>query len=163
MDITTVHWFTFCLVTGLFLIAAEIFIPGGILGVLGSFFLFAAIVLSFSAFDTQTALLVSIGTIVLSGIIIGLAMKLFPKSRMGKGLILEKDASRFKSADQTLDHLLDKKGITETPLSPAGIATIDNERVDVISESSWIDDGTPIHVIHIEGNVVTVREADTAA
>jgi len=37
------QWYIILVVAGLFLIGAEIFVPGGVLGVIGGLFLFAAV------------------------------------------------------------------------------------------------------------------------
>ncbi|AZR73163.1 peptidase S14 [Anoxybacter fermentans] len=54
--------------------------------------------------------------------------------------------------------LIDKEGEALTPLHPAGTALIDGERVDVISQSSYIPKGSRIKVIKVEGTKVIVRE-----
>ena len=40
---------------------------------------------------------------------------------------------------------------------PAGIAHIDGERVDVVSEGEFVEPDAPIEVIRVEGNRVVVR------
>jgi membrane protein implicated in regulation of membrane protease activity len=52
---------------------------------------------------------------------------------------------------------LGKHGTTFSPLRPAGIAEIDGERVDVVSEGEFIDVGMPIVVTRVDGNRIVVR------
>jgi membrane-bound serine protease (ClpP class) len=54
--------------------------------------------------------------------------------------------------------LLGAIGVASTALRPAGIARFGDEFVDVISEGSYIPEGTRIQVIEIEGNRVVVKE-----
>ena len=50
-------------------------------------------------------------------------------------------------------------GTAVSPLRPAGIANIDGTRVDVVSDGSFLDPGTPIVVTEVEGNRIVVRPA----
>ncbi len=49
------------------------------------------------------------------------------------------------------------RGHASSPLHPAGIAEIEGERVDVVSEGEMIDPGTPIEVARVDGNRIVVR------
>src|SRR5699024_10161042 len=50
------------------------------------------------------------------------------------------------------------EGVTVTPLRPAGTALFDNERIDVVSEGSFIELDKEVKVIKVEGMRVVVRE-----
>ncbi|MDZ7672091.1 MAG: NfeD family protein [Halanaerobiales bacterium] len=53
--------------------------------------------------------------------------------------------------------VIGKKGITVTPLRPAGIAEIEGKRVDVVSEGGFIDKEEKIKVIDVRGSKVLVQ------
>ena len=55
---------------------------------------------------------------------------------------------------------LGARGITKSPLRPAGTAEIDGDLVDVVSAGSLIDAGRSIRVVAVEGATVTVEEVD---
>jgi len=55
--------------------------------------------------------------------------------------------------------LLGATGVTDTPLRPAGRATIGGKRVDVVSEGGFLDQGIPVKVVAAHGNVIVVRGA----
>ena len=57
--------------------------------------------------------------------------------------------------------LIGAKGTAESPLRPAGTAKIGGERMDVVAESGYIDAGTPVRVVSVQGNVITVRADDS--
>ena len=48
-----------------------------------------------------------------------------------------------------------------TPLRPAGTATIQGERIDVVSEGSFINANQRVKVVKVEGMRVVVREEQT--
>jgi membrane-bound serine protease (ClpP class) len=56
------------------------------------------------------------------------------------------------------DYLFGKQGVASSDLRPAGIATIEGERVDVVTEGDFIPNGTPIAVMRVDGNRVVVRK-----
>ena len=52
-------------------------------------------------------------------------------------------------------------GVALTDLRPSGIATIDGERVDVVTEGEHISEGEPIEVVLDEGYRHVVRRVTT--
>jgi membrane-bound serine protease (ClpP class) len=54
-----------------------------------------------------------------------------------------------------------KHGIAASPLRPAGLAQIDGERVDVVSDGELIVAGQLIEVIRVDGNRFVVCRART--
>ncbi len=65
-------------------------------------------------------------------------------------------ASGYVSAPDR-DDLIGAEGVAETDLHPSGIATIDGERLDVVSEGGFIAQGSRVRVLHSDGyrHVVT--------
>ena len=52
---------------------------------------------------------------------------------------------------------LGKQGRASSPLRPAGIAEIEGERVDVVSDGELIDAGQLVEVTRVDGNRIVVR------
>ena len=61
--------------------------------------------------------------------------------------------------------LIGSIGIALTDLRPSGAARFGEERVDVVSDSSWISAGTPVRVVRAEGyrHVVEPTEPPTSS
>lgn len=57
----------------------------------------------------------------------------------------------------SLAPLLGKQGRTLTPLRPAGTAMIDDRKVDVVTQGKFVEPGTTVKVIVVEGNKVVVE------
>lgn len=145
------------LLAGLLLFGFEVFLPGGVLGAIGAIALVAALVVGFFAFDPPYSYLSAISIIILSAINVMLWLMFVPKTRLGRSMTLSSDGTTFKSS-ATNSELLGKKGTANTDLRPAGIAFIEEERFDVVADSSWIEKGTPIEVIEVHGNRIIVAE-----
>ena len=63
----------------------------------------------------------------------------------------------YASAPERDRRWLGKCGTAASPLRPAGLAYIDGERVDVVSDGEFIDAGAPLEVIRVDGNRIVVR------
>lgn len=159
LDANSLYW---ALVAGGFLlIAAEIFIPGGFLGAIGVLTIIGAGVTGFSAFGAQGGLLSALGLFVGGTIFLGLWIKYAPKSFFGKWFTLEADGRDYKSFDDSQKPLIGKSGHAHSDLRPSGIALIEGQKVDVVSEAGFVEHGTPIKVIEVTGSRVVVRAIET--
>ena len=153
--------------SGLVLLALEIFvIPGfGIAGVLGIAALISGLSLSlFGAGASWDFILKAVGRVVfslLAALIASLVMLRFlPRLPWGRRLILETGLSAdegYASASETDERWLGKNGRAVSPLRTAGIAEIEGERVDVVSDGEFIESGAPIVVTRVDGNRIVVR------
>ena len=155
-----IEWYIALICAGLLLLGAELIIPGGIMGVLGAILLFGAVALGFSIFAMPWSMLSAIGIMVGTFVAFLIWMRVLPFTTIGKNLTLSTDGHSYKATDD-FHALVDQTGVAETDLRPAGIATIQERRMDVVSESSWIDKGAAIKVVHVEGNRIAVRQLET--
>jgi membrane-bound serine protease (ClpP class) len=155
--------------SGLVLLALEIFvIPGfGIAGVLGIAALLSGLSLSLVGAGASWDFIVkAVGRVVfslLAALIASLAMlKFLPRLPWGRRLILDTGlpaGEGYASAPETDQRWLGKRGHAVSPLRTAGIAEIEGERVDVVSDGEFIDSRTPIVVTRIDGNRIVVRRS----
>jgi membrane-bound serine protease (ClpP class) len=146
------------LLTGFILIGMEIFIPGGILGLVGgAAWLFAAVI-GWRNFTEPWNLISAFSLLIFGVLTFMIWIKYFPKSRMGKTLSLQESTASYKS------HLKDDipvgtVGEAISILRPSGIAKIDGRRVDVVADGEWIEAGTSIKVSSTSSGHVSVVKA----
>jgi membrane-bound serine protease (ClpP class) len=152
---------------GLILLALEVFVtPGfGLTGVLGLAALIGGLGLSLvGAGATWVVVVTAVGRVAAS-LLLALAVSLavlrfLPRLPFGRRLILETELTAhegFASAPETDRAWLGKRGTAATPLRPAGIADIEGERVDVVSDGEFIDAGERLTVVRVDGNRIVVR------
>lgn len=147
------------LLIGIALIIAELFLPGGILGLLG----IGAIIASLFMSGTSVGdMMMSVSIAFIVAIVV--AVILFRRIGLDKGIfrhIILKDRTTtemgYVSKENRLD-LIGKEGVAATGLRPSGVVIIDNERVDVVTEGSFIQANTKVKVVKVEGVRVVVRE-----
>jgi membrane-bound serine protease (ClpP class) len=53
--------------------------------------------------------------------------------------------------------LVGREGVAITDLRPSGVALVGDERVDVVAEAGWIEEGSPVAVVSSEGYRHVVR------
>lgn len=142
-------------VVGFLMIAAEVFVPGLILGTLGGICLITAVVMCYAAFGPLigTGAFVGLGALTLAGFFAW--MNIFPRTFIGKKITLGKTLEPETS--MSLPALEGADGVALTPLRPAGTALINGRRIDVVAESIFINAGDPVTVIFQEGLRVVVR------
>ncbi len=141
------------LILGAALMFLETLLPGLIAGIIGFICLLIAVVLGYGeSFST--------GNIVLGIVIVGLTagtwawLKFFPESRMARRFV-----SHHAVGDLGVEkpELLHGSGTALTQLRPSGVAQINGQRVDVLTEGGLIERGTPVKVVAVEGARIVVR------
>ncbi len=143
---------------GLLLLAAEVMIPGGILGIAGGVLLFAGCVLSFVQRGPSEGMAAIGVTVVAAIIVFYIQFRILPKTRFGKRFFLEKSISGTSSeiGGKTRD-LVGKTAQSVTVLSPSGYVTIDDVRYEAISQSGQIPKNTELIVTATNSFQLTVR------
>lgn len=137
----------------------ELFLPGGVFGIMGLLAFAGSIVLGFQRYN-EAGLWIAAGELVVATVLVVVGIKYFPKSYAGKILILGRslDKKQGYSGTEALEEYVGKEGVSLTHLRPAGIANIDSRRLDVVTEGTFIDKDKNLKVIRVEGNRVVVRE-----
>jgi membrane-bound serine protease (ClpP class) len=153
---------------GVILIAVEVFIiPGfGLFGVLGGVGVLGGIYMSMIGGVPTLPDFAQAGAILSTSILIilitswALLRHLPHSSRLAKsGVFLLDQGERedgWASASPRPD-LLGREGLALTDLRPSGTVLLGEERVDAVSESEWIEEGTDIRVVSSEGYRLVVR------
>lgn len=153
------NWIILLFIVGLVFVCAEIFLPGAICGIIGTICIIISIVMCYSAKGPEFGSYFLTSAVIVTGIGIFIASKIFPKTKMGKSLTLQSSETNYSSG-KNYTHLLNKTGIAISYLRPAGIAEIDGDRIDVVSEGTFIERGSHIKVIAVEGARIVVRATE---
>ncbi|KZN98790.1 NfeD family protein [Pseudobacillus badius] len=148
-------------IIGAVLVVAELFLPGGIAGILGFSGLAGSILLAgdnvkWMGVSLVIAMAISITAMILMVKVFGKKMKFFKK------MILN-DATNTESgyvSNVNRSELLGKTGITKTPFRPSGTMMMEKERIDAVSEGGFIAPGKEVVVVKVEGARIVVREID---
>lgn len=154
------NMFVFILfIGGIMLILLEMFVPGGILGILGTITLIGSIIMvNESTHQISFIIIVSIAAF----IVLYLLNIYFFKNKLLflNRFILDEEISTEKGyvAKESELSLLGKQLVAFTDLRPAGIALLNDEKYDVVTEGEFINKGTNVVVTHVEGMRIVVRQ-----
>lgn len=157
---------------GVALVALEILVvPGvGLAGFFGGLAILASVTLSMlGSFPTVNDVISVLGIVALSLLAVGLlawgVVRHLPHSRGLSGIFLERSTSRetgyLSAPDQS--ELVGRLGVAATDLRPSGTAVVGEERLDVVTEGPWIEEGTPVVVVRAGPSNLVVREAPPEA
>lgn len=154
------------LVVCLALLAIEVFIPsGGLILVTALASLAGSIWLGWRAWsDTPPLFWLFIGTIiVLVPTAIGVTLYWFPRTEMGKRMLLDgpslDEVTGYTEETSRLSALIGKRGESLTLMNPGGLVLVDGERHHSESVGLLIEPGEPIEVVGISGTRIVVRRA----
>ncbi len=146
-------------VIGFILLIAEFFVPGGILGVIGGALMVMSLIFAGESV-THMALSIIIAMIIaIVGMVI--IMKFFGKKLQVFNKLVLRDATTSEEgyvSNENRIELIGKVGQTLTPLRPAGVVDVEGERLDVVSEGTFIDAHKQVKVVKVEGSRIVVRE-----
>ncbi|MER2000613.1 MAG: nodulation protein NfeD [Lysinibacillus sp.] len=146
-------------VIGLALLILELFVPGGIVGIIGGALIIVSLLFAGESVTHMAYSIIIAMFIALIGMVI--IMKFFGKKLHVFNKLVLRDATTteegYVSNENRLD-LIGKSGLAHTAMRPAGVIVVDNERIDAVSEGSFIDKGKTIVVIKVEGSRIVVRE-----
>lgn len=142
------------LLAGAVLLVLETVLPGMIAGLVGIGCLVTGVVMAYVNFGPHTGNLVLM--IVLAGLVVGTFwwVKYFPDSRFARVFVSKGTVGELKVEKPELLH---QTGTALSRLRPSGMALINGRRVDVVTEGPFIERGTPIKVVAVEGMRVVVR------
>ncbi len=156
MELTTI---IILAIVAIGLLVAESFVPGGILG---TFAVILSIIGGVGAFQMSvSAGFIYILTLLAVGGLVEMTVLIYlPKTKIGNVFSLNKDQQNYVANE--IDNVkAGDLGVTFTDLRPAGIAVINDLRVDVMADNCFIAKNTAIKVQSVKGYKVLVEEYDS--
>jgi len=145
-------------VAGIGLIIVEMFEPGfGFFGVLGVILLIIDVF--FTAQTVMQGIILTAIFFAIIVIILSIFLTMASKGRLPKRLILQESTSAEAgfSGTEDMNYLLGKTGTVVTICRPVGNVDFDGVKLDVVSRGEYIEKGTVVEVIEVEGNRIVVK------
>ena len=142
---------------GIVVIIAEIILPsGGILSMLAAGLFGYSLYLVFTQLSVSTGMAFVIADLILIPILIYVGIKFLAKSPVTLRTKLSKEEGVTSQSPDQNDYL-DMPGVALTDLRPSGVAQINQERLDVVTQGEYIEKQSPIIVIAVGGNQIVVK------
>lgn len=153
---------------GVVLLVVELLaLPGfGLLGIAGALAMAAGLFMAMIGAIPTVADFTRAGGVLSTSILLMLVsawavLRHLPRSQrlVRSGVLLMSSTPReggYTSAVLRTD-LVGREGVAITDLRPSGVALVGDERVDVVAETGWIEEGSPVAVVSSEGYRHVVR------
>jgi len=142
----------FLYVIGMALAIAEVFLPGAIMGLIGLVCVLASIYLAFQGGLVALGWTLVAVTVASIPVMVILWLKV-----LNRVLAMKQTQEGYTSAQVELKELVGQEGVALTQLRPSGMARINEQKVDVVSDGEVIDRDSRIRVIEVTSNRVVVR------
>ena len=146
---------------GILLLLIEAFAPGfGFPGIGGMLLVAVSIVMA--ARSTSEAIFSLLIALVVSVVALVMILRYAPKSRYFDRLTLSTQMTSELGYVSTegKEGLVGKEGIVLSYLRPAGTVDIDGEKVDAVSEGTYVEAGSRVRVVRREGRRIVVRKIE---
>jgi membrane-bound ClpP family serine protease len=148
--------FTLILVA-LVLIAFEIVLPGGILGVIAAICVIAATILAHMDYGIWVAVAVFFGSGLLIIALVVIEFKLLKNTSLGNAFFL-KESVTGHTGPTTEPSLIGKEGVAQTRLNPIGKVTIEGKTYEASSQDGYIDAKQAITVVAQSNFKLTIKK-----
>jgi membrane-bound ClpP family serine protease len=147
-------------VTGALLLAAEIFLPGAIAGIIGALALLAGSILSFREFGSAGGLAASGGALALVALMIYIELVVLPRSAFGRKLVVNAKVDATSQPPLAeLATVVDKPAEALTTLAPSGYVLVDGRRYEAFCRSGHAAKGASLRVVGVDNFRVIVTQS----
>jgi membrane-bound ClpP family serine protease len=149
------------LFAGVLFIAAEVFMPSGLIASLGGVCLVAGIGLAFERYGAFGALAAGVGSLLAAGVIVYLELKLLPHTRQGKKMFNAAASSgkAVDTGDATALALVGKEGRAATAFAPTGLAEIDGRKYEASCIDGFLHPGEALIVAGRDAYKLLVKKS----
>ena len=150
-----------CFVIGIGLMVLEAFMPGfGLPGSSGIILEVVAVALTWMNHGPMAALGMTLIVLSILAIAISMSLRSAANGKLSRSKLVlndtESNEAGYRSTED-LDVFLGREGVTTTVLRPTGMAEFDGVRLNVVSEGEFIQSGTRVQIVRVEGSRILVR------
>lgn len=133
---------------GILLIAAEVIVPGGVLGTIGGLMMFGGCILAFIDYGSTGGLIAVLTAFFLGGLALVIEFKYLPKTKLGQRAFLHAQVTGVTSAiGEEARDLIGKSAEAVTLLSPSGYILVDGRRYEAFCQSGQAPAGSALEII----------------
>lgn len=132
---------------GVLLLFFEVFMPGGVMGVMGGLAMLGGCVVAFSQYGPTGGGLAAAAALALIGLMLYFEFGVLPKTRVGKRFFLRSAVAATSQLPLAQsESVLGKTCEAITTLAPSGYVLLDGKRFEAFSQSGHVPKGTLLKV-----------------
>ncbi len=133
---------------GIVLVAFEILVPGGLLGLVGGLCLLAGVVAAFNQFGASGGAIATGLALFIGAFTIYAEFVILPKTRLAKKFTMSETVAG-RSQPEVADRaaVIGREVVAVTKLAPSGVVTLDGRRYEAFSQSGLAEVGSRLRVV----------------
>lgn len=150
-----------CFLLGMGFLILEAFMPGfGAPGITGVVLEVITLVLTWNAHGPMATLGLLLIVLATLAIAVSTSLRSLSKGKLSKSKIIlhetESNEAGYRTSED-LEVFVGREGTTSSVLRPTGIADFDGVRLNVSSEGDFVQPGTRVRIVSVEGHKILVR------
>lgn len=150
------------IVAGVILLAIELFVPGGFLGVAGGAFMLAGVAVAFVKFGGTAGAVTTVVAVAVLGAAIFAEFKLLPKSRFARAFSMTATVTGA-ATKPALDAAIGAECVAQTKLRPSGYVAIGAARYEAFCRSGGVEAGERLRVVGVDNFRLIVTQIETSS
>ena len=135
---------------GVGLLAADVFVSSFLLAVCGAVAMLAGCVVAYQRFGAFDAGLAGLAAVALLGGTIYVELVLLPKTRFGRGLVVQSTSGAASQPPLASAEVVGKAAQAVTTLAPSGYVTVEGRRYEAFCQSGHAAKGTALRVVGLD-------------
>lgn len=145
---------------GAILMAAEVFLPGAVAGILGGLALLIGSILSFGEFGPTGGVIASAGALALVILMLYLELVVLPKTALGRKMVVQATVDATSQPPLArLESVLDHPAEALTALAPSGYVLVGGRRYEAFCRSGHAAKGATLKVVGLDNFRLIVTQS----
>ena len=139
-------------IIGLILLGFEVFVPGGVLGILGIGALLGAVVVTFLERGVAAGAMAFGVALVLVLALLAVELLVLPRTHAGQRLFLKARITGTSAAvnEDQVSALVGRTAVAATTLAPSGYVMVDGGRREAFCRAGFAEAGTELKVVAVD-------------
>jgi membrane-bound ClpP family serine protease len=137
-------------IAGIMLLAADVLVASFFMAGLGGVAMIAGCVLVYRHYGVLDAGLAGLGVVALLGGAIYVELFLLPRTRVGKGLVVESTSGAKGRPQAAAGEVIGRPATADTTLAPSGYVLVDGRRYEAFCRSGLAARGEALSVIGVD-------------
>jgi membrane-bound ClpP family serine protease len=148
-----------CFLTGLVLLALDVFVASFLMGALGALALAGGCVLVWRDYGALAGGLTGVGALALLALAIWLELVVLPKTKFGRGLVVQSKVDATSQPAPADAAVVGQPAEAATVLAPSGYVLVGGRRYEAFCQSGHAAKGTALRVIGVDNFKLIVTHA----